>query len=167
MTLSPIPSTLSDDDYVIIGLAHCFTKQDGNVVPVKILEPIPSAYLEALLKGVPTSYKVLYSLKLGEIVHDKQPIEPNIDATKDAVFCENFAERAQAAARTYQTRQNLQGSVPYGQAYEEVNFSTEKKRVLNATHKVTAEDNVKQHQYTHMTLWDFLWSLDKVGIRDT
>ncbi|MBT9313758.1 hypothetical protein [Leptothoe kymatousa] len=154
MSLSSMPTALSDNDYVIVGLAHCFTKQDGNVVPVKILEPIPSAYFEALLKGVPTSYKALYGLKLGEIVQDAQPIKPssNIATDDDVAFCESFAERAKAAARTYQSREDLQKSVPYGQSYEGVNFSTEKKRILNSTHQVTAEDNVKQHKYTHMTL---------------
>lgn len=153
MTLSSIPTALSDNDYVIVGLAHCFTKQDGNIVPVTILEPVPSAYFEALLKGVPTSYKTLHGLKLGDIVQDAQPTQPGLTVeANDAVFCENFAERAKAAARTYQTRQDLQRSVPYGQTYDAVNFSTDKKRILNATHQVTAEDNVKQHKYTHMTL---------------
>lgn len=153
MTLSSIPNALSDNDYVIVGLAYCFTKQDGNIVPVKILEPVPSAYFEALLKGVPTSYKTLHGLKLGDIVQDTQPIKPCLTVdTHDAAFCENFSERARAAARTYQTREDLQRSVPYGQTYDNVNFSTAKKRVLNATHQVTTEDNVKQHKYTHMTL---------------
>ena len=49
MTLSSLPTTLSDSDYVIVGLAHCFTKQDGDLVPVKVLEPVPSAYFEALV----------------------------------------------------------------------------------------------------------------------
>ena len=153
MTLSSLPNALSDHDYVIIGLAHCFTKQDGNIVPVKVLEPVPSAYFEALLKGVPTSYKTLYSLKLGEVIQNAQPVKlhSTIEAD-DAMFCENFAERAKAAARTYKTREDLQHSVPYGQRYEEVNFSTDKKRILNATHQVTTEDNVRQHEYTHMTL---------------
>lgn len=153
MTLSTVPAALSDSDYVIVGLAHCFAKQDGNVVPVKVLEPVPSAYFEALVKGVPTSYKTLYGLQLGEIVKNDQPTaSPLLGDVSDAQFCENFVERAMAAARTYQTKSDIQTTVPHGKAFSEVNFSTEKKRILNASHKVTTEDNVKQHAYTHMTL---------------
>ncbi|MEM8612636.1 MAG: hypothetical protein AAGF93_11505 [Cyanobacteria bacterium P01_H01_bin.105] len=153
MTPSPLPTALSDSDYVIVGLAHCFAKQDGDVVPVKVLEPIPSAYFEALVKGVPTSYKILYSLQLGELLKDEQPIITNLPVdAKDVQFCENFVERTLAAARTYQSKADIQAQVPHGQSFSDVNFSTEKKRILNASHKVTAEDNVKQHKYTHMTL---------------
>ena len=152
MTLSSVPAALSDSDYVIVGVAHCFTKQDGNVVPVKVLEPVPSAYFEALVKGVPTSYKTLYSLQLGEIVKDEQPSATHIPAATDAQFCEDFVERALAAARTYQSKAEIQARVPHGQEFSEMNFSTDKKRILNASHKVTADDNVKQHKYTHMTL---------------
>ncbi|MEL6334164.1 MAG: hypothetical protein AAFQ76_16410 [Cyanobacteria bacterium J06626_26] len=150
MTLSSVPAALSDSDYVIVGVAHCFTKQDGNVVPVKVLEPVPSAYFEALIKGVPTSYKTLYSLQLGEIVKNDQPSGGHIPT--DAQFCENFVERALAAARTYQSKAEIRDLVPHGQEFSGVNFSTDKKRIFNASHKVTAEDNVKQHKYTHMTL---------------
>ena len=150
MTLSSVPAALSDSDYVIVGVAHCFTKHDGDVVPVKVLEPVPSAYFEALVKGVPTSYKALYSLQLGEIVKNDQPSVDHVPT--DAQFCENFVERALAAARTYQSKADIKKLVPHGQEFSEINFSTDKKRILNAAHKVTAEDNVKQHKYTHMTL---------------
>lgn len=154
MTISSPPDTLSNSDYVIVGLAHCFIKQDGNVVLVKILEPVPSAYFEALVKGVPTSYKILYGLQLGQILnHNQQPTSNQLSGDAiDAQFCENFVERALAAARTYQTKPDIQETFPYGKTFSEVNFSTEKKRILNSSHKVTAEDNVKQHKYTHMTL---------------
>ncbi len=154
MTISSPPQALSDSDYVIVGLAHCFVKHDGNVVPIKVLEPVPSAYFEALVKGVPTSYKALYGLQLGEILQgQQQPTAAQLpDEARDAQFCEDFVERSMAAARTYQTREDLQSAVPHGASFTEVNFSLEKKRVLNATHQVTEQDNVKQHQYTHMTL---------------
>ncbi|MBX2862514.1 MAG: hypothetical protein KTR27_03095 [Leptolyngbyaceae cyanobacterium MAG.088] len=150
MTLSP---ALSGSDYVIVGLAHCFIKQDGDVVPVKILEPVPSAYFEALLKGVPTSYKALYGMHVGDLLKDDQPIVTNLPVdTKDVQVCEDFVERALAAARTYREKADIQTTVPHGQVFADVNFSTEKKRILNVAHKVTADDNVKQHKYTHMTL---------------
>ncbi|MBT9315735.1 hypothetical protein [Leptothoe spongobia] len=153
MTISSVPTALSASDYVIVGLAHCFTKQDGNVVPVTVIEPIPSAYFEALMKGVPTSYQMLCSLTLGQLLDDDRPTANHLPAdAKGAQFCEDFVERTMAAARTYQTRTNIQETLPCGQTFSDINFSTEKKRILNASHKVTAEDNVKQHKYTHMTL---------------
>lgn len=153
MTLSSVPAELSDSDYVIIGLAHCFVKQDGKVVPIQVVEPVPSAYVEALFKGVPTSYETLYGAQLGEVVNDSQPTLDHLSLGPSNVqFCENFVERTRAAARTYQTRTDLQTTLPHGQSFSEMNFSTEKKRVLNAAHHVSADDNVKQHEYTHMTL---------------
>ena len=153
MTLSSVPAALSDSDYVIVGLAHCFTKQDGEMVPIKIIEPVPSAYFEALTKGVPTSYQTLYSLQLGQVLDEQRPAVNHLPVdAKGAQFCENFVERVEAAARTYQNKPDIQSAVPCGQTFTAVNFSTDKKRILNASHKVTAEDNVKQHKYTHMTL---------------
>ncbi len=153
MTFSSPPTSLSDSDYVIVGLAHCFVKQDGGVVSLKLLEPIPSAYFEALTKRVPTSYEALYGIQLGELIKDKQPILTNLPFdTKNVQFCEDFVERVCAAARTYQTREDIQMLLPHGQVFSDVNFSTERKRILNVSHKVTQEDNVKQHKYTHMNL---------------
>ncbi|MEM9483079.1 MAG: hypothetical protein AAGA83_05245 [Cyanobacteria bacterium P01_F01_bin.116] len=153
MTNSSVPAALSGSDYVIVGLAHCFTKQDGNLVPVKILEPIPSAYFEALLKGVPTSYQYLYSLQLKKILEDERPTANHLpEDVKGAQFCEGFVERVMAAARTYQLKTDIQTQLPCGQTMTDVNFSTERKRILNASNRVSTEDNVKQHKYTHMTL---------------
>jgi len=39
---------LSADDYIVIGLATCFIKEEGEVHEVQILEPIPSAAMEAI-----------------------------------------------------------------------------------------------------------------------
>ena len=148
-----MPLSSSSNDYILVGLAHCFTKQESGVVPVKILEPVPSAYFEALVKGVPTSYKMLYSTRLSALLEENGPTTAHLPAEAQAAdFCENFAERAMAAARTYQGKPGIQAKLPCGEIFSEVNFSTEKKRVLNTVHKVTAADNVKQHKYTHMTL---------------
>lgn len=153
MTNPPVPTTLCDSNYVIVGLARCFTKEDGNVAPVTVVEPIPSAYFEALIKGVPTSYETLFSLQLGQVVEDNRPTANHLpEAMKGAQFCENFVERVAAAARTYQAKPHVEAQLPLGEAFSNINFSTEKKRILNASYKVTAEDNVKQHKYTHMTL---------------
>ncbi|MBD2020984.1 hypothetical protein H6F43_12420, partial [Leptolyngbya sp. FACHB-36] len=58
MTTAPLISNapdISTDDYVVMGLATCFIKDDDGVHEVQIVEPIPSAALEAIVKGIPTS----------------------------------------------------------------------------------------------------------------
>jgi hypothetical protein len=154
-TVSSYPTApdLSADDYVVVGLATCFVKEEGEVRAVTLLEPVPSAYLEALLKGVPTSYQSLHGVTLGQILNaDGQPQEFAVDEASDASLSPDFVERAFSAARTYQSRISAQALVPVGTIFKDINYSTEKKRILNLEQVVTAEDNVKQHQYTHMTL---------------
>lgn len=56
---------LAGDDYCVFGVASCFVREEGETQAVSILEPIPSAALEALLKGIPTSYRVAQALPLG------------------------------------------------------------------------------------------------------
>ncbi|MEO0457116.1 MAG: hypothetical protein AAF152_11145 [Cyanobacteria bacterium P01_A01_bin.114] len=143
---------LAADDYVVVGLATCFRKDAGEIEKFTILEPVPSAYLEALLKGVPTSYQSLHAMTLGEIVIDGAPQLPAVAQAAGAHLSENFVERSLAATRTYKSRPGAQALIPIGTQTQSINYSTEKKRLLNADHVVTAEDNVKQHQYTHMTL---------------
>ncbi|MGH7999306.1 MAG: hypothetical protein ACREPR_07750, partial [Brasilonema sp.] len=57
-TLLPNAPDISADDYCVFGLATCFLKEDGEVHQVQVVEPIPSAALEAILKGIPTSYQL-------------------------------------------------------------------------------------------------------------
>jgi hypothetical protein len=59
---------LKPSDYIILGVATCFIKADGEVLQVKVAEPIPSAALEAILKQVPTSYELAYATDLGQIL---------------------------------------------------------------------------------------------------
>ncbi|MEL7009608.1 MAG: hypothetical protein AAGM29_13500, partial [Cyanobacteria bacterium J06588_4] len=61
---------LAADDYCVLGLATCFVRDEGEIEQLKVLEPIPSAALEALLKGVPTSYQIACATTLGEIFQD-------------------------------------------------------------------------------------------------
>ncbi|MEM9904273.1 MAG: hypothetical protein AAF921_04530 [Cyanobacteria bacterium P01_D01_bin.44] len=153
VTLFAEAPDLADDDYVVVGLATCFKKDAGEVQQFTILEPVPSAYLEALLKGVPTSYQSLHAMTLGELITaEGNPQLPTAAQAAGAHLSQNFVERSLAAARTYKSRPSAQTLVPLGTETQKLNYSTEKKRLLNADHVVTAEDNVKQHQYTHMTL---------------
>lgn len=142
---------LSTDSYLVVGLATCFIKEDGEVHEVKVLEPIPSAALEAILKGIPTSYALACGTTIGELLVDETPQKLS-QFPADAQFCDEFAFRAISAARTYLSRQEAQSHIPVGAMRDNFNYSIERKRVLNATRVVRKEDDVKQHEYTHQVL---------------
>lgn len=147
----PNAPDLSAEDYIILGLATCFIKQDGEVHQVKIAEPIPSAALEAVLKGIPTSYQLAYATTLGTVLVGEESLLP-VEFPADTQFCDDFAYRAIAAARTYKSRPAAQSHIPQGTTKADFNFSTERKRVLNSERIIKTEDNVKQHAYTHQVL---------------
>lgn len=150
-TSYPNAPDLTAEDYVVIGLATCFIKDEGEVHPVKIAEPIPSASLEAVAKGIATSYELAYATTLGEILSEETPHLP-AGFPAETQFCDDFVERTTAAARTYKRRPSAQEIIPLGSTKTDFNYSTERKRVLNSENIVKTEDNVKQHAYTHQVL---------------
>ncbi|MEA5502787.1 hypothetical protein VB735_06620 [Halotia wernerae UHCC 0503] len=139
------------DDYIVVGLATCFVKEDGEVHQVEVVEPIPSAALEALLKGIPTSYKLACAITLGDLLDGDTPLLPD-GFPESAQLGEEFVSRVFAAARTYKRRETAKSLIPLGTTYADLNFSIERKRVLNAARVVTKEDNIKQHSHTHKVL---------------
>lgn len=154
MTTATLFSQVSDittDDYCVFGLATCFVRQDGEIEQVKIFEPIPSAALEAILKGIPTSYELACAKSLGEIFTGENPQIP-AEFPPEAQLCNLFNERVLAAARTYKVRPEAKKHIPLGSVKQDFNYSLEKKRVLNAVNVVSKEDNVKQHSHTHKVL---------------
>lgn len=142
---------LSAADYCAFGLATCFIKEDGNVNQVEIFEPIPSAALEAILKAVPTSYRWVEAIAIGE-VWDGEQIQLPASLPEGTQVCENFLERTIAAARTYQSRPEAKAHIPLGERRDNFNYSLDRKRVLNVQNVVRTEDNVKQHPHTHQVL---------------
>lgn len=150
-TLWTEASDLSQEDYCVLGLAICFVREEGEVQEVKIIEPIPSAALEAIIQGIPTSYQLACAKTLNEIVAE-DTFQIPAEFPQETQFCVNFAERLIAATRTYKTRPQAQQYIPLGTIKQDLNFSLDKKRVLNAINVVRAEDNVKQHKYTHQVL---------------
>lgn len=150
-TVYPNAPDLSADDYVVIGLATCFIKQDGEVHQVQIAEPIPSASLEALFKGIPTSYQLASGVTMGALT-DGESVNLPADFPAETQLCDDFAERVTAAARTYKKREVAQFLIPQGTTKTDFNFSVDRKRVLNSERIIKAEDNVKQHAYTHQVL---------------
>lgn len=143
------------DSYLVIGLATCYVRQDGETIEFQILEPVPSAYLESLLQGVPTSYRAIWGTTLAQALSgDRSGLNPeqDLEPLTQATPCTDFEERALAAARTYQSRPAAAHRVPVGTWHRDVNYSTDKKRILNSKATVSAADNVKQHKYTHEVL---------------
>ncbi len=151
VTAYPNAPDLSADDYLVIGLATCFIKEDGEVSQVKVVEPIPSAALEAIVKGIPTSYQIACGTTLGAVLSGETPLLPT-DFPPEAQFSDNFASRAIAATRTYKIHPEVKSLVPPGTRRDDLNYSLERKRILNAENIVSSEDNVKQHEYTHKVL---------------
>ena len=147
-TSHPPAHTLPADSYVVVGLATCFLRPEGDTLELQVLEPIPSAYLESVLQGVPTSYSALCGTTLAAALALDLPDL----ATATAQPCADFEERLEAAARTYQSRPAAANLVPVGTHRRDLNYSTEKKRVLNSQRKISKNDNVKQHKYTHEVL---------------
>lgn len=153
MTLNAIlekTPELNAEDYVVVGVATCFRRDESELEMLKVLEPIPSAYLESLLQGIPTSYDRAIAVTLGDLLAN--PDIAGMTGDQDVHLCENFSDRVVAAARTYKSRPAAQTLIPVGTTRTDLNHSTEKKRVLNFENIVKAEDNVRQHEYTHKTL---------------
>jgi hypothetical protein len=154
MTIASLSSQATDitpDDYCVFGLATCFLKEDGEFHEVQIIEPIPSAALETILKGIPTSYQFACAKQVKDIlVSDK--IQIPAEFPSEAQLCADFLNRAIAAIRTYKTHATAQEYIPLGTMRDDFNYSLERKRVLNFVNKVGKEDNVKQHPHTHQTL---------------
>lgn len=150
-TLFPNAPDISAQDYCVFGLATCFIREDSEVSQVQVIEPIPSSALEAILKGVPTSYRFACAKTLGEFFSG-ETLTPPTEFPDEAQFAENFTQRAVAASRTYKNRPEAQTHIPLGTVYDDFNYSLERKRLLNAENIVSIEDNVKQHAYTHQVL---------------
>ena len=146
-------SDLLPEDYCVLGVATCFVRDEGEIQELKILEPIPSSALEALIKGVPTSYQLACSTTLGDIFKSDTAQMPQELQTGDKVdFCDRFAERVAAATRTYKSRPQAKDIIPLGTTKQDFNYSLERKRVLNNSRTVSTDDNVKQHSHTHKVL---------------
>ncbi|MEM7591159.1 MAG: hypothetical protein AAF383_06505 [Cyanobacteria bacterium P01_A01_bin.83] len=144
---------LETDDYCVLGLATCFVRDEDEIEQLTVLEPIPSAALEALIKGIPTSYQLACATTLGQIFQDGTvQIPTNLKTEGDINLCDRFAERVAAATRTYKSRPEAKKYIPLGAVKQDFNYSLDRKRVLNNSRSVSTEDNVKQHSHTHKVL---------------
>jgi hypothetical protein len=139
---------LQADDYLVLGVATCFLRNEDGVQQVRIIEPIPASALEALFKGVPTSYSQAIAISISDALKAEIPAA----FTADAELAEEFGNRSIAAARTFKRRPEAAAFIPMGTTYDRFIYSLERKRVLNPSRNVTKDDNVKQHAHTHAKL---------------
>ncbi|MGI0483137.1 hypothetical protein ACN4EE_20430 [Geminocystis sp. CENA526] len=142
---------ISPEDYCVFGLATCFLREEGEIKEVKVIEPIPSAALEALIKEIPTSYQLAIATTVGQIISEDAIQKPS-DFPADSQFCDDFLDRTLAATRTYKNKPSAQEYIKLGASKSDFNYSLERKRILNSVHKVSDDDNVKQHSHTHKIL---------------
>ena len=140
---------LSTSAYVVVGVATCFRRTEDDLEKIKVLEPIPSAYLETLLQGIPTAYEVIMATTLEELQSNAFMGQAVL---ADVQVCENYHDRLIATARTYQGQPAAQSLIPPGSQRTDLNYSIEKKRILNLKNIVKTEDNVRQHSHTHKKL---------------
>lgn len=137
---------MDQDMYCCVGLAHCFKKgEEGKLENLFVIEPIAAAGLECMAAGARTSFKAVYGLSYGDALARSKEALPEDFA--DAHFCDKWAVRLEAAARTWQrphAQDNLMDIVPLGKERSDFNFSLDDKRVLNFENVVNDDDNIKQ-----------------------
>lgn len=142
---------LDPQSYVLLGLATCYLRQEGETLATEVVEPIPSAYLETLLQGTPTAYHDIW----GTTLEAALALDPATIAGLEGApvqCCPDFEQRVIATARTYHSHPQAATTIPVGSHRQDMNYSTTPKRILNPKHKVLRSDNVKQHKYTHEVL---------------
>ncbi|PNH08110.1 hypothetical protein TSOC_005358 [Tetrabaena socialis] len=140
-----VRAAITEDAYMVLGMAQCFKKDGGTLSPVLVVEPLSASSLECLANGARTSFKMVTGVTYKDAMNRNRAALPESFGT--ALFCENFAFRCEAAARTWQqshAQENLMDIVPLGKARGNFNFSLEDKRILNMENVVSDSDNIKQ-----------------------
>ena len=161
-----------EDQYLSVGLAHCFEKNDeGKLVDRLVIEPISANSLEAMSHGAKTSYIHVFGILLEDALKRGEKLPSEFDS---GTFCENYDARCDAAARTWMRPHavdNLMDIVPLGmvhiddvlsrlhaliislmlragfllrQVKSSFNYDTTDMRVLNMENVVSDSDNIKQ-----------------------
>ena len=136
----------SDDDYVVLGLAHCFRKdENGKLVDAFVVEPVTAGTLECMENGGVTCYKCVTATTLGVALKEDLSLLPG--EFLSGSICDEFNFRAKCASRTWKRdhpQQNLLHIVPKDGVKSEYNFSLQDKRVLGVEVVVNDSDNIKQ-----------------------
>lgn len=134
------------DGYTVLGLAHCFEKNDeGKLADKFVIEPIAANGVECMATGAPTCFKHVYGVSVGDAMKKSKAVLPSEFA--EGLWCEHYQERLEATARTWlrpHAQDNLMDLVPLGKTVSKYNYNTDLKRVLNFTNVVNDDDNIKQ-----------------------
>ncbi|KAJ8604068.1 hypothetical protein CTAYLR_001759 [Chrysophaeum taylorii] len=143
---------LTDSNYVAMGLAKVFFMSEGKAQGQYIIEPLTAGTLETLQLGVPTSYCRIFGTTCGDLFDD--PANPSVVQVKNLAkltegyenvqLCESMIERSMAAARTFRRRPEAAEYVAVDDTSEEVNFNTDRKRIMDLQYEPSFDDNVKQ-----------------------
>lgn len=137
---------LEDSDHVVLGLAVCFQRAEGaKLSEILIIEPLPASAVDCVFRlQVPTSYRRLTATTLGELSDDISSLPAGlVKEGETAAWGEAFAERVQAAARTFRRSPEIVDLIAIGDT-KEVNHSVATKRVINEDWEPNFDDNVKQ-----------------------
>lgn len=136
----------SDDDYIVLGLAHCFVKDaDARLQDCFVVEPIPAGAVECMDNGGVTCYLHAYGTRLGVALKQDTSLLPK--EFESAKFAEDFEFRTRCASRTWKRQhpqENLLSLVADGVLRSDWNFNLDDKRILNMEHEVNDSDNIKQ-----------------------
>lgn len=136
----------NDDDYIVVGLAHCFRQDEsGKLQDAFLIEPISASSVECMENGGVTCYLHATATTLGVALQLDPSLLPPEFAS--ASFCEDFDFRSKCASRTWKRDhavKNLMNLVPKGRVRSDYNFSVADKRVLNKKTEVSDSDNIKQ-----------------------
>ncbi|GJP50600.1 hypothetical protein CLOM_g9749 [Closterium sp. NIES-68] len=136
----------NDDDFITVGLAHCFQKDESGKLQDKfVIEAIPAGALECMDNGGVTCYTHVTATTLGVVLKQDASLLPA--EFQNGVFAEDFDFRTKCASRTWKRQhpqEHLLNLVPLGTVRSDFNFSVEDKRVLNMENVVDDSDNIKQ-----------------------
>lgn len=131
-------------DFVVLGLAQCWKRdEEGQLTPLQLIEPVPSAAFLALLQDIPSSFSMLTAIDPKTMTEGQRPQA----FPQEAILPADFQERLEAAARTFNHDKNARTHLPIGQT-KTIDKPLKQKRIINQTNIVSDNDNVKQHPNT-------------------
>lgn len=84
--------------YLVLGLATCFIKKDGEVIPGQVIEPIPSATLETIVARIPTSYEFAFATDFHAVIQGEKLIRPE-GFPEGSRGCEDFIDHRLGSIR--------------------------------------------------------------------
>lgn len=143
---------LDANNYIALGLAKVFMMNEGSPTAKYLVEPLTAGTLETLQLGVPTSYCRVLATTCGQLFDDlaapskirSESLTKLIEGFEGVQICESMIERAAAAARTFRRRPEATTFIAIDNTSEELNFNTDRKRILDMQYEPSFDDNVKQ-----------------------